>query len=156
MTMRCRIAMLGLPLTVAGLLLGCSPAKTPFVQVQLCLRDQRGLDVFREEMRAIARAEHMDFRDLSSQTAADFKVMGNAVDHANPVIVIAVDRKDGLGLAAVDLDTSDYQVGLGFTEGKDVGQARDFARRVIDRLRQRWTLLRVPSGRGAQPLSHCA
>jgi hypothetical protein len=96
----------------------------------------------------------MNFIDGSAQTKKNLKVTG-APHSTGPVINMGVEREDGVGLMAGDLDSPDYQVAVGFSEGSDPSEAHEFAGRVVNRLKTRWNVETVPAGKGAFPLKTC-
>jgi hypothetical protein len=143
---------------MAGALAGCTPGKHPFLMIQICLGDADNLAAFTREMQAIAKNENMKFIDGSDETTADLAVIdakGGAHDPNGPVIHMAVERGDSMGMSAGNLGLPGYQVALGFSEGSNPNEARMFVKRVVGRLAERWRVETVPPGRGAQPMENC-
>lgn len=147
-------------LVLAGILIlsACSPARQPFLMVQTCLLDEKGIGEFLATMRAIARDDGMEYIDGSAQTQRELQLLQKS-DSGIPVnkhqINIGVRRQDGMGLSAGNLGLSNYQVVIGFAEGSDPTKAREFSSRVIQKLSKRWPLETIPQGKGAFPMKNC-
>lgn len=136
-------------------LYGCEQGRRPFLVVQICLGDQEGVNKFKELLQSIARMEGMAYIDGSAQTKSELEaIRGSDVDY--PVINIAVERKDGMGLTAGDLTEPGYQVAVGFSEGSNPAEAHEFADRVVAKFNERWRVEVVPPGQGAHPLPDCS
>jgi len=145
-------------LALAGALAGCGEGKHPFLMVQICLGDAESLATFTREMRIMARAENMRFIEASAETKADLAVIdskGNTHELNGPVIHMAIEGGDGVGVDAGNLGLPGYQVALGFSEGSRPDEARKFARTVVSRLERHWRVAAVPPGVGAQPMRNC-
>ena len=147
-------------LVLLGLILlsACSPGKQPFLMVQTCLVDEKGLGEFLVAMRAIAQDNGMEYFDRSAETQRELQFMheSNVNVAVSPhTINIGMMLRDGMGVSAGDLGSSDYQVVIGFAEGSDPAKAREFSSRVIQKLSKRWPLETVPEGKGAFPLKNC-
>jgi hypothetical protein len=141
-------------ISLVAVLVGCTSGKPPFLTVQLCLGDERNLADFAGMIHSIAESERMKFLDGSAETKRDLKVIG-APHHSGPVINMGLESEDGVGLMAGDLDSSDYQMAIGFSEGSNPSGAHEFAESVISRLKTRWEVETVPAGKGAFPKSTC-
>lgn len=145
-------------LAVAPILIACTGGSYPFLMVQLCLGDEANLAAFTREMQSIAAAESMRFIDGSEETRASLASIdkqGLSHDPGGPVIHMGVERDDGVGVTAANLGLNGYQVALGFSGGSQPADAALFARRVVDRLSERWRVQTVPAGQGAFPLPNC-
>jgi hypothetical protein len=59
------------------------------------------------------------------------------------------------GMGAGNVGLPGYQVAMGFAEGSNAVEARDFANRVLTRLRQHRGIEVVPAGAGAGPMAGC-
>ena len=140
------------------LLLGCAPGKHPFLMVQMCLSNERGVTEFFDEMKSIAAANNMVFLDNSGDTIRELKATGYAGherDGGSPAINFAVERKDGQGASAGNLSLPGYQVAVGFSEGSSPAEAQAFANVVVSRLEKHWKIHVVPRGTGAKPMPGC-
>ena len=140
------------------LLLGCAPGKHPFLMVQMCLSNERGVTDFFDEMKSIADANNMEFLDNSGDTSRELKAVGyvgRERDGGSPAINFGVERKDGQGASAGNLGLPGYQVALGFSEGSNPAEAHAFANMVVSRLEKHWQVHVVPRGTGAKPMPGC-
>ena len=144
--------------TLLLLLSGCAPGKHAFLIVQTCLRDERGVAMFMEELRSIATAENMTFIDNSESTAEQLEDVGHTGSQrtaGSRVINIGVQRSDGVGVTAGNLGLLGFEVALGFSEGSDAEFAHAFADRVVARLQNYWQIEVVPAGTGAKSKGGC-
>src|SRR3569623_772789 len=57
----------------AILICACAPRQRPFLQVQLCVANSEGADLFKRTLQSIAREEHMRYVDGSEATTRDLK-----------------------------------------------------------------------------------
>jgi len=143
---------------VASSFAGCSRAQTAFEQVQICAGDERGVAQLKSLMRAVAQSENLQFIDNSAQQAQDLKDTGadkalkRDVSHA---IDLRIEGEGGLGVTAGNFGLPPYQVGLGFTEGRDPATAHRVANHLISSLSHRWNVQRVPSNQGILPMKGC-
>jgi hypothetical protein len=136
----------------------CAEGKRPFLMVQICLGDARNLALLKQEMRAVAQIESMRFIDGSAETKRGLDIVdkeGAAHELNGPVIHMAVERPDSMGVGASNLGLPGYQVVLGFSEGSNPQEARQFAGRVVDRMAANWRIHTVAPGTGAMPLEDC-
>lgn len=131
---------------------GCT-GKRPFLIVEVCLNDEKGLEQFTDLMRSIAQSEHLKFIDGSAETQHDLTML-KANKNAR-AINLDIEREDGLGVGAGNLGLPTYQVALGFSEGSNSLESRKFADMVIGELKKKWNVEDVPSGQGAQPMKAC-
>ena len=143
---------------VASCFAGCSGAQNAFEQVQMCIGDERGVAELESLMRSAAQSENLQFIDNSAQQAQDLKDVG--ADKAlkrdvSRAIDLHIEGESGLGVTAGNLGLPPYQVGLGFTEGRDPAKAHRLANRLISSLSQHWTVQRVPSSQGILPMKGC-
>ena len=137
---------------------GCSPAQRAFEQVRICVGDERGVAELKNVMQAVAQSENLQFIDNSAQQAQDLKEI--ATDRALKrdmfhAIDLHIEGESGLGVTAGNLGLPPYQVGLGFTEGRDAAKARQLANHLISSLSQHWSVQRVPSSQGISPMKGC-
>lgn len=144
----------------AFLLFGCEGGRRPFLLVQMCLADEQDMNAFIKEVRLIAEAGGMTFIDGSERTEKSLKTLdykGSERSNGSPVVNIGLRRKDGFSVGIGNLGLPDYQLAIGFSEGKgDPTEAREFAESVLQQVRKRWPVYVVPDGKGAMPLSNCA
>ena len=149
---------------VAGLVLvlgasfGCVSGERPFSSVEVCLGNEKNLSLFTDLMRSIAQTEKMKFVEGSAQTQKELESIGKTIHEVKPtgkVVNLGVEREDGMGLTAGNLGLPKYQVAIGFSEGANSREAHEFADRVIGKLRSRWPVEIVTSGRGAQGMKNC-
>lgn len=137
---------------------GCSPAKEPFLMVQLCLANEQGVESFLSAMRAVAVKNSMEYIDNSGQTQRDLQHIHESnknVPLNKRVLNVGVRRSDGMGLSAGNLGLPNYQVAVGFAEGSNLAQAHHFADSVVRTLSQLWHIETIPAGRGAFPIKTC-
>jgi hypothetical protein len=136
-----RTSSLLLSIAVLVFLSACSPGKASFRAVQLDLVDTQGATLFVEEMKLIAIEEKMDFIDGSKDTERGLSTI-DYVDRGrtdgSPTIHLAVQRRDGMGVTAVNVSLPGYRLALGFTEGSSGIEAQRFADKVIARLERNW------------------
>jgi hypothetical protein len=109
-------------------------------------------------MRSVAQSENLQFIDNSTQQAQELKDVG--ADKAfnrdvSGAIDLHIEGENGLGVTAGNLGLPPYQVGLGFTEGRDPTEAHRLANRLIGSLSQHWNVQRVPSNQGILPMKGC-
>jgi hypothetical protein len=144
---------------VSLLLTGCAPGKRPFLMVQMCLSNEQGVEEFIDELRSIAAADKLEFIDNSSNAERGLNetgYVGNERTGGSRVMDIRVVRRDGMGIGATNVGLPGYQVAMGFAEGGSTAvEAQDFAKRVLSRLKKRWSVELVPTGAGAGPMAAC-
>jgi hypothetical protein len=139
------------------LLLGsCAPGQRPFLQVQFCVANAQGVDLFKKTLQAIAREEHMRYIDGSETTSRDLKILRPAGKntHTNGGLVYVGVDAGGFGLEGGNLGLNPYDISIGF--GPDTAAARAFSKRVVARLKQHWSLKVVPKNSGAFPNPECS
>jgi len=137
---------------------GCAQGKRPFEIVQICLNDEQGISVLKQELRLIANSEKMEFIDNSAETEKDLKAVSSPNNDKvmeGPIINVGVLREDGVGLIAGNVGLPGYQAAIGFSEGENPVYARAFARKVVKQLAQHWQIIFVSPEKGAQPLKNC-
>lgn len=134
-----------------SLLSGCG--KRPFLIVQVCLGDQQNVAVFKNMMKSIARSEHMEYSDASVTTQKQLTVIKSNPNYS--VINLDVDGEDGVGLGAINVGLSAYEVAIGFAQGTNPKEAQRFADTVVAALKTKWYVYTVPPGQGALPLAAC-
>jgi hypothetical protein len=138
--------------------LSCAQGKRPFLIVQLCLKDQSGVELFESEMQALAQRERLRYVDGASATERDLKVMGSTGRnmHANGgLIYVAVEGANGFGLEGGNLGLNDFDVAIGFADPEPGEASRQFADRVVTLLKAYWPVSVVPPERGALPDPNC-
>jgi hypothetical protein len=127
---------------------GCV-GKHPFKQVQLCLHDQAGSQLFVQKMKEISISHGMKFTDRSSETNRELATLSKKPDYQ--VMNISARRDDGVGWGAGNFGLSEFEVSIGFG-GKESPAAREFADAVIRALEEKWRVYPVPPDRGAFPI----
>lgn len=136
-----------------GMLSGCGEGKGPFLMVQTCLGDEQNVVLFENMLRAIAQSKNMTYVDGSKSTQKD--LVDLKVNAGYQLINVGVERDDGIGLMAGNLGLSAYEVAIGFSEGSNPVEARQFANLVVGALKERWRVEVVPQGQGAFPMKGC-
>src|SRR5262249_55131938 len=135
-------------LSMAGALLGCSPARRPFMIAQVCLQDVGEQGDFRSQLRSIAQSQGAVFKDDSKSIEEDLRVLNTSNTQATlkkgPVIYISIDRGHGVGMTATNVGGPQNQVVMGFSEGSKPDEAHKFAELVIGKLKERWRIEFVP------------
>lgn len=134
-------------------LFACTGQSAPS-QVQLCLGDRQNAAAFKDAMRSIAHAQGMNFVDGSASTEKDLIALNQHPGYE--IIYIGISGEGGIGLEAINLGLSEYEVVIGFSQGPDPARAQRFEGEVIKALGARWQLHEVPPSRGALPLTNCA
>ncbi len=143
---------------VSLLLTGCVPGKRPFLMVQMCLSNEQGAEEFIDELKSIAGAQKLEFIDNSSNAERGLNetgYVGHERTNGSRVMDIRVVRRDGMGIGATNVGLPGYQIAMGFSEGSNSGEARDFAKRVLQRFKKRWLVELVPTGAGSRPSTGC-
>lgn len=143
---------------VANCFAGCAGAQSAFEQVQMCVGDERGVAELKSVMRAVAQSENLRFIDNSDEQAKDVKDVGadKALErNVSRAIDLHIEGESGLGVTAGNLGLQQYQVGLGFTEGRDPAKAHRLANRLITSLSQHWNVQHVPSSQGILSMRGC-
>jgi hypothetical protein len=145
-------------LFVASILLlcACTPGQRPFLQVQFCVANAQGVDLFKKTLQTIARNERMRYIDGSEATTRDLKVLQPAGKnmHINGGLVFVGVEADGFGLTGGNLGLNPYDISVGF--GPDTDAARAFSKKVVAQLRQHWVLKVIPNNSGAFPDPNCS
>lgn len=134
----------------------CTPGQDPFLQVQFCVANAQGMDLFKKTLQAIAREEHMRYIDGSDATTRDLKILrttGKNMHTSGGLVNVGVEA-DSFGLEGGNLGLNLYDISVGF--GPDTPAARAFSKRAVARLKQHWTLKVVPQGSGAFPNPECS
>jgi hypothetical protein len=146
-------------LVVLLLLAGCAPSKGPLMMVQMCLSNERDVGEFVDELKLISTGEKMEFVDNSRNAEQELKHLnyaGRDRSDGSRLIDIRVIRNDGMSIGATNLGLPGYQMVMGFSEGSDATESREFANRTLLRIKKRWSVRPVPAGTGAQPLADCS
>ena len=141
------------------LLMACAPGQRPFRQVQVCLNSPQEIPAFKSEMRALARANGMEFGDRSSQAEAEaerIQAVRPDAEVARPTIVISGRRQDGVSFGATNFAAAPTQIVIGFQLGRDEA-GREFSNTVSATLARRWRVREGPDPNisGAFPLEDC-
>jgi hypothetical protein len=144
-------ALILLPLILLALS-GCV-GERPFMMVQLCLKDDQNVDLFKKSIRSIAQSKHMKFTDGSIENQKSLEAMKSSPNY--PLIDIGAEAEDGTAMGAGNLGMSKYEVAIGFSAGSDAARSRKFAAEVIKSLQLKWKIYPVPPNRGAFPLAAC-
>jgi hypothetical protein len=100
----------------------------------------------------------MTYFDRTVETRAEDQALESANGRLRKdgfVMNLGVRRSDGLGVAAGELPGPGYQVGLGFSGGKDEAEAQRFATSVIENLRRHWQVDQISGDVGVEPAAHC-
>src|SRR6185312_14703925 len=134
----------------------CTPGQRAFLQVQFCVANAQGVDLFKKTLQGIAHEEHMRYIDGSEATTRDLKILRPAGKnmHTNGGLVYVGVDADGFGLEGGNLGLNLYDISVGF--GPDTPAARAFSKRVVARLKQHWVLKVVPKDSGAFPNPECS
>jgi len=144
------------PALFAALLLSaCTHGQANFLQVQFCVANPQGVALLKEMLQSIARDERMRYIDGSEATTRDLKIIdpaGKNIHMDGRLISVGVEA-DEYGLMAGNLGLNPFDVSVGFVP--DTTAARAFSERVVQRLKQHWTLKVVPKNSGAFPDPQC-
>ena len=138
------------------LLLSACTGQRPFLQVQFCVANARGVDLFKKTLQATAREEHMRYTDVGEATTRDLKILRPAANnmHTDGGLIYVGIEADGFGLEGGNLGLNPYDISVGFSP--DTVAARAFSKRVVARLEQHWALKVVPKNSGAFPNPECS
>ncbi len=143
----------------AAFMSACSDGREgPFLTAQLCVQNRAGMQVLVDDLKVIAKARGMSFKDNSDATKRDLETVGYAArerSDGSPVLNVAVGDGDGLSVGATNLGLPGYQVALGFSEGSDATKTSRFAEEVLAQIGKRWSVERLPQGVGALPQAGC-
>lgn len=139
-------------LLAIAILAGCVGA-VPFLQVQVCLDDEKNVREFIDVMRSASRSHGMEYFDRSAASQRELHALNK--DPGYPLISISAHDRHGVGWAAGNLGLSAHEVALGFSEGADPATARKFADDISAQLSRKWKLYRVPPDSGALSLAAC-
>lgn len=132
-------------------------SRRPFLTIEVCLKTDEQIPVFVRELHSVAQSEGMTFLDNSARTQKELESTGERIPQAKPIhsiINIDVGRGDGMGVGAVNVGLPGGQVALGFSEGRDIQESRQFADKVVGMLKSKWATEVVTSG-GAQGMVNC-
>jgi len=143
-------------LFAASTLLLSACGQRPFLQVQFCVANAQGVDLFKETLQAIASEEHMRYIDGSEATTRDLKKLRPAANnmHTDGGLIYVGIEADGFGLEGGNLGLNPYDISVGF--GPDTVAAHAFSKKVVARLEQHWALKVVPKNSGAFPNPECS
>ena len=142
-------------MAVALILSSCT-GEHPFLQVQLCVANAQGVNLFKKTLQDIAHDEHMLYIDGSEATTRDLKALKPAGKniHTDGRLVFVGVEADGYSLMGGNLSLNPYDISVGF--GPDTPASRAFSQRVVARLKRHWTLKAVSENSGAFPDPECA
>jgi hypothetical protein len=139
-----------------ALLSSCSGGEHPFLMTQICISDDAGVELFKQELQSIARAERMRYIDRSRESERELKALGVLKHPDGKHINVSIRGNPAApSLGASNYSLYTYDVVVGFSRGSDQKSATEFSRRVIARLSQHWASKPVPSGTGAFPNPDC-
>ena len=133
----------------------CGAGEDPFLIVQVCLENDRGVDDFKKELHAIAAQERMGVTDRSREAERELESLGALNVPKGRFLSVSLNNERGFGLGANNLGLGSYDVAVGFNLGQDNDGAKAFAERAVARFKQRWPVPVVPSGSGALPNPRC-
>ena len=149
----------GVVVVLAIALSSCVPeGKRPFMMVQLCVADDRGLSAFTSLMQSISSEEGMRFVDASETTRRSYDLYQQQDPRfrfTTPVVHFGILGPDTMGLSAGNLGLKRYQMAIAFSEGRHPQEARGFADRTVSKLRKYWKVDVVPPGVGVLPMEVC-
>jgi hypothetical protein len=135
---------------------GCFYGKRPFLNARVCLTRRDDIVQFVELVRYLGRNEHMTYFDRSAETRLERAANPNAIARKDGFTVnLGITRPDGMGVTAGELGGSGYQIALGFSDGSNRTEARQFAIAVIREIRKRWPVQVIPGSLGVQPSNDC-
>jgi hypothetical protein len=143
---------------IASAVDGCVAGKRPFLTVQVCLKDERGVAEFASMLQSLAHSEHMRFIDHSLETQREMATISHDSHKSGlptPAIAIDMGRGDGMGVGATNLGLTSYQVALGFSDGLNPLESHRFADAVVSSLQKHWHVEIVVPGTGARSLKAC-
>lgn len=144
--------------TLVLLLSSCSTGKRPIATARVCLPDPSDVGQLVTLLRMTGQTYGMTFFDQTQETRADRKALGDANKSFRTdgfVLNAGVLRPDGMGVTVNELAGPGLQVALGFSQGKDAGEAKKFTEAVSHKIEQRWRIQLFEDGSGVQPFDHC-
>ena len=89
--------------TVSLVLTGCTPGKRPFLMVQMCLSNAKGIEEFVEELKSVAAAEKLEFVDNSGNAQGELDALSDPNAKrtgGSRMLDLRLTRNDGMGLGA--------------------------------------------------------
>jgi hypothetical protein len=140
----------------AAMMLSSCTGERSFLQIQFCVVNSQGVELFKSTLQDIAKNERMNYIDGSENTTRDLKVLkttGKNIHTDGRLINVGVEANN-YGLSGGNLGLNPYDISLGFAP--DTPESRAFSQRVVARLKHHWTLKQVPSNSGAFPDPDCA
>lgn len=142
-----------------AILSSCSPRQQePFKMVQFCLTNSAGADLLSHEMRAAAISEGLKFIDNTMATRRGLAITAQTPAQKRDalwVIDFTIQNDDGMGVTAINMGMTPFDVAVGFGYGSDEKAATAFADRLLERLAKHWRIIAVAPGAGAFPLKEC-
>jgi hypothetical protein len=103
----------------------CTPGQRAFLQVQFCVANAQGVDLFKKTLQAIAREEHMHYIDGGEAKSRDLKILRPAGKnmHLNGGLVYVGIDADGFGLEGGNLGLNPYDISVGHLTTHSSGRA---------------------------------
>ena len=89
--------------TVSLVLTGCTPGKRPFLMVQMCLSNAKGIEEFVEELKSVAAAEKLEFVDNSGNAQGELDALSDPNvkrTGGSRMLDLRLTRNDGMGIGA--------------------------------------------------------
>ena len=89
--------------TVSLVLTGCTPGKRPFLMVQMCLSNAKGIEEFVEELKSVAAAEKLEFVDNSGNAQGELDALSDPNAKrtgGSRMLDLRLTRNDGMGIGA--------------------------------------------------------
>ena len=116
----------------SAVLIDCRAGKDPLLMAQLCFSNKEAQSAYVKTLQSIAETEGLQFSDTSGSTQRGLDTIGYVGTErgdGTAVLNIGAVRSDGMGFTAVNLGLPGYQVLMGFAEGSNPREARQFAQR---------------------------
>lgn len=148
-------------LLAAGVLMmmlgSCSASSGPFQTAAVCLRSDLEIQSFKSELREIAEEENLSVVDRSAGGADEYELLlrDGEERRRGDIVMMTFRGVEDEGFAVSDLG-DDYQIAIGFSEGRDGSAARELAGRVLDRIGQRWRVVPSAPHQGTTPIADCS
>lgn len=132
---------------------GCTNAPAqPSQMVQLCVRDDSDTDSLIAVIEEVARRNKMTFVDRSRQSHQELIRLGNP---GYRVINVSASRPNGLGIAAGNLGLGPNEMAIGVASGPSTAEADTLVQALMNGLKDKWEVRKVPAGQGAMPSEEC-
>lgn len=142
-------------LILVCLLGACQGASTPVIQYQFCLDVAHETGEIKARLIELARRNKMQFTDRSIEAESESRTLdqGNGrLSQSYPFIMMSVSRATGPSLTVTNAGLPANQMVVGVSGGnkKDAIQLATLAQSDLSK---RWSLVVVPPGTGAHPMS---